>query len=262
MIRVSPVFIALAILLPLTAEAQGGSGDDNILYPQPPLPMLIGPEIGFAQWKSDASFVVGDAGRACAAFSDGEGNGVTVGMCAFLYLTEWIAVTPRLRYEPRLLKFVAPLDPEPVRDARDSVVMLTREGQADATISTFTLDLRVAVDLFASGFYLAGGPSANLMASSFYDYTERFTGPPGVIHGDSRDNEQTLATGRAFENGSSVTLDLRGGVGFLLPIGSFVLNPEASYTVPITSALAAPDTLKQRGFSASFSVMFNFGETR
>jgi hypothetical protein len=256
------IALAALILLPSFAAAQGGRSDDNVLYPQPPLPLLIGPEIGYAMWDADASFIVGDQSLACAAFTDGEGSGPTVGMRSFIYLTPWIAVSPRLRYEPRQMKFLTPLDDEPVRDTRDSIVMLTREGQADATLSTFTLDLRLAVDLFESGFYLSAGPSVNLTASGFYDYTERITGPAGFVHDNSRDDEAVLATGRAFVNERSFTLDLRGGAGLLISIGPFVINPEAGYTLPMTSSLEPPDTMKQRGFSGSLGLLFNFGESR
>jgi hypothetical protein len=252
----------LLLLVPALLQAQGGRGSDNILYPQPPKPLLIGPEAGYAWWDADASFVVGDESLACAAFGDGDGAGPAVGMRSFIYLTEWIALSPRIRYEPRLLTFMTDLEPEPARDSRDSIVMLTREGQADVTYSTFTFDLRLAVDLFGSGFYLAGGPAANLVASNFFDYTERITGPAEFAHRGSGSSEAELLSGEAFANGSAFTLDLRGGAGLLIALGPFVLNPEASYTYPVTSSLDPPDTMKQRGFSASFGLLFNFGEIR
>lgn len=251
-----------ALLLPPSGAAQGGRGDDNILYPQPVLPILIGPEAGYAWWEVDASFAVSDGDLSCAAFTDGSGSGPAIGMRSLIYLTRWIAFSPRVRYEPRILTFVGPLDPEPVRDARDSIVMMTREGEADATVSTFTLDLRMAVDLFASGFYLSGGPAFNLMGSGFYDFTERITGPPGIVHGSNGSNESVVASGRSFESQETYSIDLRGGAGLAISIGRWVINPEASYTYPLTSSLAAPDTMKQRGLSASLGLLYNFGELR
>jgi hypothetical protein len=259
---VGPMLACLALLSALPASAQGGRGDDNVLYPQPVLPIYIGPEIGFAWWDVDASFVVNDGSLACAAFTDGSGRGPTIGMRSLIYLTRWIALSPRVRYEPRILTFIGELDPEPARDARDSVVMLTREGQADATVSSFTLDLRLAVDLFGSGFYLSGGPAINLMGSGFYDFTERITGPAGFVHGDDGSAESVLASGRSYESQETFSIDLRGGAGLAIAIGRWVLNPEASYTYPLTSSLAPPDTMLQRGFSASFGLLYNFGELR
>ena len=244
------------------AAAQGGRSSDNILYPQPPLPIMIGPEIGYAMWDIDASFVVGDAALACAVFGDGEGEGPTFGMRAFVYLTPWITLTPRLRYEPRVATFDAALEGEPARDGRDSVVMLTRAGRVDATLSTYTLDLRLAVDLFESGFYLAAGTGASLVASSFFDYTERITGPQEFVHGGTGTSEEVLVSGQAFDNKQAFVLDARGGAGLLISVGPIVFNPEVSYTYPITSSLAPPDTMKQRGFSGSLGILFNFGELR
>lgn len=252
----------LAALLPAPTGAQGGRSDDIVLYPQPVLPIYIGPEAGYAWWDADASFVVNDGSLACAAFTDGSGEGPTIGMRSLIYLTRWIALSPRLRYEPRMLTFIGPLDPEPVRDSRDSIVELTREAQADATASSFTFDLRLAVDLFGSGFYLSGGPSVNMMGSGFYDYTERITGPTGFVHGTTGSAESVLASGRSFDAQETFSFDLRGGAGLAIAIGRWVLNPEASYTYPLTSSLAPPDTMKMRGFSASFGLLYNFGELR
>ena len=261
----SVALIALALLavsggmLSSVAHAQGGRSNDNILYPRRPLPLYIGPEAGYAMWDVDASFVVGDGALACAAFGDGEGAGPTVGMRSHIYLTPWVFLSPRLRYEPRLLKFVTALEPEPVRDSRDSIVMLSREGRADATTSTFTLDLRVGLDLFESGFYLSAGPSASMVASNFYDYSERITGPAGIVQ-RTGEQEQMLASSRAFDNREMFTLDARAGAGLMITFGRWMINPEAGYTYPITSSLATPDTMKQRGFSGSLGILFNIGE--
>ena len=265
MTRVGSLFLTTlgaVVLAATTLHAQGGRSDDNVLYPQPPLPLFIGPEFGYAVWDIDASFVVTDGDRACAVFADGEGAGPTVGMRAFAYVTPWIFISPRLRYEARQATFLTSLDPEPVRDERDSIVMLTREGQVDATISTFTLDARVGIDLFETGFYIAAGPTASLVASHFYDYTERITGPAGFVHSDNGDNESLLVASRAFDNSLSYVVDARAAVGILFDLGPFVLNPEASYTYPLTSFLAPPDTMTHRGFSGSVGILFNFGESR
>lgn len=248
------------VLTSALAHAQGGRSDDNVLYPQPALPVYIGPEIGYAVYDIDASFTVGEDGRECAAFSDANGTGPTIGMRAFVYATPWILLTSRLRYEPRHASFTTPLEPEPVRDANDSIVMLTREGRVDATISTFTLDLRVGVDLFESGFYLAGGVAGSLVGSSFYDYTERITGPAGFVHSDSRSNEKTLLTAEPFSNSRSFIAEARGGAGLLVSLGPIVLNPEVSYTYPLNSLFAPPDTMTYRGFSGSVGLLFKFGE--
>lgn len=253
---------ALALLPAATSMAQGGSSDDNVLYPQPVLPIYIGPEAGFAWWTADASFAVNDGNLACAAFADGDGKGPTIGMRSFIYFTQWIAVSPRLRYEPRILAFHTGLDPEPARDSRDSLVMLTREADADATISTFTLDLRLVVDLFASGVYLCGGPAFNLLGSGFYDYNERITGPADLVHRSTGSAESALATGRSFDNQRDFSVDLRAGGGLAVSIGRWVVNPEASYIYPLTSSLAPADTMMQRGVSVSFGLMYNFGELR
>ncbi|MBC8146280.1 MAG: hypothetical protein H7X80_11905 [bacterium] len=254
------LFVVAVALASASASAQGGSSDDNILYPQPALPVYIGPEIGYAIYDIDASFVVGDDGRACAFFSDAEGTGPTIGMRSFVYLTPWVIASARVRYEPRHARFLTPLDPEPVRDANDSIVMLTREGQADATISTFTFDLRVGLDLFESGFYVAGGVAGSLVGSSFYDYTERITGPPGFVFGESQQDEIALLTAQAFDNSESFVIEARAGVGILYSVGPLVLNPEFGYTYPLNSLLAPPDTMTYRGFSGSFAMLFKFGE--
>jgi hypothetical protein len=257
------VLVALfCIVLSNGALAQGGRSDDNILYPQPLLPLLIGPELGWGTWQIDASFVVGDAGLACAIFADGEGEGPTIGMRSLLYVTPWIALSPRLRYEPRVATFLAPLEPEPARDSRDSIVMVEREGQADATISTFTFDLRVAVDFFGSGFYVAAGPALSLVASSFYDYTERIVGPQEFVSSSTGNTEVKHVASRAFENNATFVADARAGVGFALSLGRFVINPEVGYSYPLVSSLSAPDTMKGRGLSGSLGLLFNFGRAK
>jgi hypothetical protein len=254
--------MALAVLAPTPVAAQGGSSGDNILYPQPVLPIYIGPEAGYSWYDAEASFVVSDGSFACAAFANGSGSGPAIGMRSLIYLTEWIALSPRVRYEPRILTFIGPLDPEPARDDRDSIVMLTREAQADATVSSFTFDIRLAIDLFGSGFYLCGGPAFNLMGSGFYDFTERITGPEGFVHEENGSNEDVLATGRSFDSQETFAIDMRAGAGLAIALGRWVINPEGGYTWPMTSSLAPPDLMKQRGFSASFGLLYNFGELR
>src|SRR5512133_1872189 len=138
--------VAAVFLLPALCLGQGGRASDNILFPQPPLPIYVGPEAGFSQWTDNALFSVGDGSLRCADFADGDGNGPAGGLKAAIYVTPWLFVAPRIRYEARSGSFLTDLGPEPARDARDSVVMISRGATADVTMAALTLDARIGVE--------------------------------------------------------------------------------------------------------------------
>jgi hypothetical protein len=243
------------------ALAQGGRATDNVLFPQPdPIPLLVGPEIGYGWWDNKGGFTVADGNMACTAFQDGKGKGVTVGAKALIYLNSWFFISPRVRYEARSGTFKTDLPGEPVRDASDSIVTLHEEGSVDATFAAATLDGTIGVEFFRTGIYIFGGGSASLLLDGFYNYSTRVVGPADFTYNDTRGTEHTLVTGRSFASYRKTAFDLRGGLGYLFRINRLAINPEIFYSSPLTSALAQPDELKQTGIVATFSIMYNIGK--
>src|SRR3954470_15145986 len=152
---VAALLVAAGLLCGAQASAQGGRSTDNVLYPQPdPIPLLIGPEVGYGWWDNKGGFTVADGNMACTAFRDGKGKGITIGAKAMIYLNSWFFFSPRVRYEARSGSFTTNLPGEPVRDASDSVVTLNEEGIVDATFAAATFDGTIGVEFFQSGIYI------------------------------------------------------------------------------------------------------------
>jgi hypothetical protein len=237
--------------------AQGGRAMDNILYPQPEqLQILGGPEVGYGTWTNRGYFTVPDGRRSCSAFDNGTGKGLTIGIKGIIYLTPWLFVSPRIRYEARSGSFVSPLPGEPVRAASNAIVMLDQEAQVDATISAISIDGTIGVEAF--GFYIFGGGSSSLLLDGVYNYTERLTGSKqNFQYADSRSAEHRLVSGRSFDGYEKSTFDLRGGAGLLLDLNYFTINPEVFYSSPLTSALHQPNDLKQTGLVGTIAILFS-----
>ncbi len=254
--------VAALVLLVLAGPAlhAQGSGDDVFLNPQYALPMFVGGDVGYTFWNNSASFVVSDQAIPCATFSNGDGKGPDYGAKAFLYLNPWLLISPRVRVESRPGSFVTSLPGEPARDASNNEVTLAEEAQADVEMSSITLDVRVGVDIAETGLYIAAGGAGNLMTAGTYDYTERITGPQGFVYTSSYDTEQRLRQAYPFDTYQQFSFEARGGVGYLLELGRFVLNPEVYYSYPLTSLLGAPDSMKQTGLAASVGFLFNIGQ--
>lgn len=267
-VRVRRVTLVIAVLVAAAlacgthrAAAQGGIKFDNVLYPKPiPIPLYVGIEGGYGRWKDEGYFSVTDGSFSCAMLNSGEGEGVTVGAKAMIYLNTWFFISPRVRYEPRPGTFTAPIAGSPVRDANDSVITLDAEAQVDATFAAGTLDLTIGVEFFQTGIYLFGGGSGSLLLDGFYNYTERLKGPNDIVFGGTQGHESQLVTGRTFATYQRSAFDLRGGGGFLLKIGKLVFNPEVFISRPLTSVLDQPEELKQSGLLGTFSIMYNLGD--
>jgi hypothetical protein len=253
---------AVALLVAAgSARAQGGRATDNVLYPQPdPVPLLIGPEVGYGWWDNKGGFTVSDGNMACTALRDGKGKGITAGAKAFIYLNSWFFISPRLRYEARSGSFKTSLQGEPVRNAADSVVTLNEEGIVDATFAAATLDGTIGVEFFQTGIYLFGGGSASLLLDGYYDYSTHVLSPGEFTYNDTRSGQHTLVSGRSFTGYKSTAFDLRAGLGYIFRVDRLAFNPEVFYSSPLTSALEAPDELKQTGIIATFSIMYNIGK--
>jgi hypothetical protein len=251
-----------AAFLPLLAAAaygQGGRSSDNNLYPQPALPLYLGPELGYGSWSNKGSFIVSDSRLPCAEFTDGDGTGPTAGVKAYIYLNRWFMIAPRFRYEARSGTFLTPLADEPTRDASNQVTMLSQEGEADVTMAAFTFDTMLGFEIAHSGAYIVTGFSSSLLMDGIYDYTERLKSP-GLVYSDTKANQHLLISGKSFDTYQRFAFDLRGGVGYLYKFGRWAVNPEAFYSLPLTSALGDPDKLKQTGIVGTLGLLYNFGD--
>lgn len=250
---------SLWLALPAPAEAQGGRRSDRVLYPYSnPMRIYIGAEAGYGWWSNSGDFLISDGDRTCVVMDAGDGAGRTLGAKAMIYLNSWLFVSPRVRQEIRSGKATTPLPGEPVRDRENNVVTLQQEGQADIRVSALALDAMIGAEFY--GAYLFAGGSMSLLNDGTYDYSERLTGPPGFTYSDTRTNQHTLIRNHPFDRYESSTFDLRGGVGYLFQIGPLAINPEVFYSLPLTSALRAPDELKQDGIVATIGIMYNLGE--
>ena len=88
-----------------------------------------------------------DNGMSCAHFDNGDGSGPMLGMKAFIYLTPWFFLSPRIEHEARSGKFITQLAGEPARNSHDSIVTLNQEAQVDA--ESFQLGDRARIDASA-----------------------------------------------------------------------------------------------------------------
>ncbi len=249
--------LLVVCISPSSLQAQGGRPLDNVLYPQPdPLPVLVGPEFGRGFWKNKASFSVSDRDVPCVNFTDGDGAGFTAGAKAFLYANRWLFFSPRVRYEARSGSFTTGLAGEPARDAANNVITLDQEGTVDATIAAFSFDVTLGVEFFHSGIYLFGGGSASLLLGGYYDYSESLKGPAGFFYDDTHRADHRVVSGHSFESYQSTAFDLRGGLGYIYRMGRFAINPEVFYSLPLTNALGAPDTLQQTGIVTTIGFLY------
>jgi hypothetical protein len=250
--------VALAMIAPMTPlYAQWGRSGDNILYPQSNLPFFIGPEVGWGAWTHKADFGVGDSQLPCTIFSDGKGAGLTAGVRAMMYLSDWLVLTPRVRYESRPGTFTTALPDDPILDDANDPATLSQEAESEVQSAALTLDLMLGVDIGSTGFYVIGGLGSSLMMQGTFDYTERIIAPADMVYDDTGTNEHVLVQEQKFQNYESLAFALRGGAGYLLELGQWAINPEIFYSLPLTSALGAPDELKQSGIVVSMGILMN-----
>jgi hypothetical protein len=249
---------ALAMIAPMAPlHAQWGRSSDNILYPQSTLPFFIGPEVGWGLWTHKADFGVGDIQLPCTIFNDGTGSGLTAGARAMMYLSDLVVLTPRVRYESRPGTFTTALPDEPIRDESNDPATLSQEAESEVQSASLTLDLMLGVDIGSTGFYVMGGVGSSLMMQGTFDYTERITAPADMVYDATGTSEQVLVQEQKFQNYESLAFALRGGAGYLLKFGQWAINPEIFYSLPLTSALGAPDELKQSGIVVSMGILMN-----
>lgn len=242
------------------ARAQGGAKNDNVLYPHPePIPLYVGPEAGIGNWTHKGGFTVPDGPFSCAAFNDGSGRGITLGLKSFIYLNRWFFISPRLRREPRPAQFTTDLEGEPVRLPNDSIAILPERGTVDASFGAVTLDVTVGVEFFKTGLYLFGGAGGSYLMDGVYDYSEEIVAPSPFVYSDLGRTSHTLVSGRSFPTYQKTSFDLRGGAGFILRIGRLAFNPEVFLTRPMTAVMASPDEIRQQGIIGTFSIMYNLG---
>lgn len=251
------VFIGMMAAM-ATANGQGGRESDLVLYPRSePLPLLLGPEVGYGWWDNAGTFTVTDGDRTCVAFGTSEGKGLTVGVKGVAYLTRWLFISPRVRREVRTSIATTPLPEESIRDAGNDVVQLQQEGRADVRITSTALDLTIGLEMF--DLYVFGGGGLSLLGDGTFDYSERLLGPPGVIYNDSHTSTHTLIRNRKLEGYARSTFEVRAGGGYMLHLGPVVVNPEVFYSLPQESIVSLPSELKQTGLVATLSLMYNFG---
>lgn len=259
--RAMVLMIGMALLLPLLLSAQG-RGSDALLHEPVYRYQWVGAGIGYGHWMSEAQFGISENGLPCSFFTDGEGSGLIVEAKGIFYPLQntWFMVSPRVHYESRASTFITPLPGEPVRIDDGSRVILSQEAQVDGEFGTVTFDLMTGVEFFETGLYLAAGGSIGLLLGGQYDYTERLL-TDGFTFAGSGGTEQTLISGRDFENYGSMVADLRGSIGYIYRLSDqFALNLEGSFSYPLMSAFNEPDLLKQQGIYGTFSVLYNIGD--
>lgn len=259
---------AVVLALPLSILPHGklcaqGDGGDALLHDYTERFQYVGGGVGYSYWQNEADFGVTDRTIPCSRFTDGDGGGPVFELKAMLYPfhNTWFIFSPRIRYEARSGTFISPLPGEPVKGENSETVILQQEGQVDATLSTVSGELMVAVEFAETGFYVVAGGAGGLLLDGVYDYTERLLAPQGFVYAATETNEQQLLGGRQFDNFSSYVLDLRGGLGYMYRLNDFfALNVEALYSYPLTSVFEAPDVLKQQGVISTLSLLYNIGD--
>ncbi len=259
--RAMVLMVGMALLLPLLLSAQG-RGSDALLHDPVYRYQWVGAGLGYGHWTSEAEFGITENGLPCSFFTDGEGNGLLLEVKGIFYPLQntWFMVSPRVHYESRASTFITPLPGEPVRIDDGSRVILSQEAQVDGEFGTVTFDLMTGVEFFETGLYIAAGGSVGLLLGGEYDYTERLL-TDGFTFAGSGGTEQTLISGRDFENYGSMVADLRGSIGYIYRLSDqFGLNLEGSYSYPLMSAFNEPDLLKQQGIYGTLSILYNIGD--
>lgn len=255
--RCGPMLLCMICLLCCCSRL--AAQEDVFLDPEYLLPMFVGPEAGYTLWQNQADFTISDQALPCVAFGNVDDQGPGYGIRALLFLHPRFFVSPRMRYEQRSASFITPMEDEPALDGSNSEIVLRQEAQVDLKMSSITFELRGGIDVLETGICLTAGPAINILSAS-YTYSERILGPQGFLYGDSRSAEHTLLSQRQFENFEDMSIDLRAGIGYLAEFGPLGIHPEISFSLPLTSSLKAPETLKQTGISGSLGILFNFGE--
>jgi len=246
-----------ACLVVLAAQTGGGRPEDNVLFPQPdPLPIFVGVEGGYGWWGGNASFTVNDISVPCVSFSVGDGQGPVFAAKGIYTLRPHILFIPRIRYEVRNSSYRTLLAEEPTRNHADSIVMLRQEAQVDASLAALVGEIGAGWEILGTGAYLFGGVGYNIQLGGSYDYSERILGPDGIRYSDSRSTEHTLLTAIPFSTYESNSFDLRVGAGWMWEVGPVWINPEFTYRHPLTSSLAAPEEMKQRGITVTLGVLY------
>lgn len=256
---------AVAILLALfpivfsSAFGQGGRTEDNVLFPHPlPIPKaLVGPDAGWGYWIDQGRFGVSDRNLPCVNFTEGKGHSPNIGVRAFIYLTHSFFVSPRFRYEPRPADFTEQLAGEPIRNQANEVVLLEQEGTATASFNYVCFDGMIGLNLFRSGFYLAGGGSVGTLLSSGYDYSERILSPPGIVYEDTKSTRHTIGPTRDFQAANKLNISLRGGAGYIQRIGRLAINPEVFYSRSLTQLISDPDAMDQQGVVVAVGLLWS-----
>ncbi|MBL0333362.1 MAG: hypothetical protein IPP08_06695 [Chlorobiota bacterium] len=245
------------LLLNTSLFSQGGNRNDNILYPQIPLPFYIGGEIGYSFLQEDVSFVAGESNVPCVDFTTGKANGITLGVKGLMYLSPSIFVSPRLRFEDRSSKIIKEMPNEKVRGANNELNDISTQFEVRSPIYSLTFDTNIGYEILESGAYVFGGGSLGYLMGGKYNLFQVIKDDQ-FVYGLSGTNEIHLVKDGEFKEFNPISLDLRGGLGYMYALNNrMVINPEVFYHFPIQSILSSPFSLKQSGIFFNLGFQYN-----
>lgn len=239
------------------SNAQGGNKNDNILFPQVPLPFYFGGEVGYSVLLQQVNFAAGDKAVPCVEFTEATGGGLTLGAKAIIYLTPDMFVQPKLRFEFRNTTMTKAAPPEKIRNSSNELSDVNAKYEVRSNFQTACLDALLGYEIAETGAYLFAGGSVGYFLNKNFSVFQVLDNAEAV-YSLSGTNELELVKDAEYPNFNSLALDARGGVGYMYPLNNRMsLNAEAFYSFPTQSLLTDPYSLKQSGIHFGLGFLYN-----
>jgi hypothetical protein len=255
LIKIKILFALSLVLIPFLVSNLY-SGYDRILAPSKELTYLIGPYGGGYFHSGISSLFIPDEPADCRTpFSSESKLGIMYGLKAFIPITDFISVSPRVQLGNISSDISRNGKSYPILGHNNQLESASGIDKLDLKLNTMDIDLLLTYSYVSLGLYAAAGPSVGLLSSSDYTLTTNLVAPAGVTYLDGS-TSQTLSTGK-MSNLNNLLLSVRVGIGWNYQLTDFLfLNPELLYSLPLSKIDKDSDS-KIGGFLFTVGVLFS-----
>ncbi len=203
------------------------------------LPTLLGLTVGFDFSSHSGHFVLADTGGVRQyTTSTGNGGGIHGMLSAFVPLTSWLYLSPRLGMEGLGGVLSAGTEMRSILADDQKLHDASLEHSIDISMSTLHLDLLLAPVLFHKPLIYvdAGASLATPLSCNYFSY-ETISG--ASYHYSDGLTTRNMAEGK-IDSHKSFIPSLQAGLGTLVALRKFIVQVEAQVEVPLTQYTSDP----------------------
>jgi hypothetical protein len=248
--------IALALLLMPMLASFAYSSNDRILAPSKELTFLIGPFGGlFAHSGISQLYLPNDAVGGCLpAFKSESKISPVFGLKAFIPMTDFISISPRVQLEDISSDLSRNDNELPILGSDNQITYVHGEHKLDLKLKTFDIDLLATYSIVSIGLYGALGPSISFLSATDYTLSSNLVAPAGFTYMDGSTSKKSLGQMTKL---TSLLISIRAGVGWNYQLTDLIfINPELLYSIPL-SKIATNSESKIGGFLFTLGVLIS-----